>query len=126
MTKVARSVGPFIDVGVPLACQNLSQIEFVRPVILLVWLVPWRPKNEWQRAVAPNDVEIVHGKILFSPITRRSNDGLVFAHHLLEVFDCLQRDIVFCVAKIHERAGVSAVLRNNYFDWTIWIDARCR
>src|SRR5215467_3601158 len=101
MTKVSSGIRPFIDVGVPIACKNLSQTELVRPMIFLVGSVPWRPKNKRQRAVAPDDVEIIHGKILFSPVTRRSNDCLMFAHHLLEIFDRLQSYIVFFITKIH-------------------------
>ena len=48
----------------------------------------------------------------------------MFAHHLLEVFDCLQCDIVFFVAKIHESAGVSAMFWDYHLDWAIWIDLR--
>src|SRR5207245_5154496 len=96
MTKIPRGVGPLVDVGVPLACEYLGQAKLVRPAIFLVRLVPWRPKNQWQRAVSPDHIEIIHGEILFSPITRRSDDPLMFSHHLLEVLDRLQRPVVFC------------------------------
>ena len=46
----------------------------------------------------------------------------MFADHLLEIFDCFQSNIVLRIPEIHERAGVSAVLRNDYFDGAIWID----
>jgi hypothetical protein len=46
----------------------------------------------------------------------------MFAHHLLEVLDCLQRYIVLFVAKIHECAGVRAMLWNDYLNRAIWID----
>ncbi len=126
MTKISSGVSPLVDVGVPFACKNLSQTELVRPVIFLVRLVPWRPKNQWQRTVPPNDIEIVHGKILLSPITRRSDDSLMFAHHLLEVLDCFQRYIVLFIAKVHESSGVSAMLGNHDLDRAIWIDLRNR
>src|ERR1043166_2851594 len=48
----------------------------------------------------------------------------MFFHHLLEVLDRLERDVVFFVAKIHESAGVRAVLWNHHLDGAIWIDAR--
>src|SRR6266446_9833758 len=124
MTKIAGRVRPLVDVSVPLACKNLSQTEFVWPVIFLIRLVPGRPKNKRQRAVPPDDIEIVHGKILFSPITRRSDDRLVFTHHLLKVFDHLQTYVILRVAKIHEGARISATLGNHHLDWTIWIDLR--
>ena len=46
----------------------------------------------------------------------------MFADHLLEIFDCLQSDVVLGVAKIHERPGVSTMFRNHYLDRTIAID----
>src|SRR4051812_6540475 len=70
MPKIARRFGPFVDVRIPFARKDLSQTELVRSMIFLVRLVPWRPENKRQRAVAPDHVEIVDGKILFSPITR--------------------------------------------------------
>src|SRR5215467_442299 len=48
----------------------------------------------------------------------------MFSHHLFEVLDCFERDIVLSVAKIHKRAGVSSVLWNHYFDWTVRINLR--
>src|SRR6266568_2636361 len=126
MTKFSSRVGPLVDVGIPLACKNLSQTELVRPVIFLVGFVPRRPKNKRQRPVSPDDVEIVHGKILFSPIARRSDDCLMFAHHLLEVFDFLETDVILPFAKIHECARVSSVLGNHHLDWAVWIDLRDR
>src|SRR5438105_364057 len=99
MTKFSGSVCPLVDVGVPFACDNLSQTELVRRAIFLIRLVPRRPKNKRQRPVPPDDIEIVHGKILFTPIAGRSDDGLMFAHHLLEVLDRLQRYIVLFVSK---------------------------
>ena len=48
----------------------------------------------------------------------------MFADHLLEILDHLQRDVVFFVPEIHERAGVSAMFRNNDFDRAVWIDLR--
>ena len=126
MAKLARRVGPFINVGVPLACEDLSQTELVRPVIFLIRLVPRRPKNERQRAVPPDNVEIVHGKILFSPVARRSDDRLVLAHHLLEILDRLQRDVVLRISEIHKRTRVSAVLGNHHLDGAIRIDLRDR
>jgi len=93
-------------------------------MILLIGLVPGRPKHERQRTVSPNDIEVAHGKILFSPVTGRSDDGLVFAHHLLKILDCLKRDVILLVAKIHECTGISALLGNHYLDRFVRIDLR--
>ena len=126
MIKVSSGVRPVVDVGVPLACKDLSQTELVRPVIFLVRLVPWRPKNKWQRTVPPNDIEIVHRKILFSPIARRRDDRLVFTHHLFKVLDHLETDVILFVTKIHERTRVSTALGNDRLHGAIWIDVRNR
>src|SRR6266403_4487097 len=122
MTKIAGRIRPLVDVSVPLACKNLSQTEFVWPVIFLVRLVPGRPKYKRQRAVPPDDIEIVDRKILFSPITRRSDDSLMFSYHLLKVLDHLQTDVILCVAKIHKRARVQPMLGNHDLNGAIWID----
>jgi len=61
---------------------------------------------------------------LLTPIARRRDDRLMFADHLLEILDHLQRDVVFFVPKIHERAGVSAMFRNNDLDRAVWINLR--
>src|SRR5438132_12318382 len=37
----------------------------------------------------------------------------MFADHLLEIFDHLERDVVFFVSEIHERARVGPMFRNN-------------
>ena len=123
MTKVASGVRPFIDVEVPLPREDLSQAELVRSVVFLIRFVPGRPKHKRQRTVTPNDIEIVHRKILLSPIAGRRDDGLMFADHLLEIFDHLQGHVVLGVAKIHECPGVSAVLGDGYLNRTIPIDA---
>ena len=46
----------------------------------------------------------------------------MFADHLLEIFDCLQRHVILFVAKVHERARVSAALGNHNLNRAIWID----
>jgi len=46
----------------------------------------------------------------------------MFADHLLEVLDHLQRDIVFFVPEIHERAGVRTMLGNRDFDRAVRIN----
>src|SRR5439155_2590138 len=69
MAKRSGGISPLIDVCIPLAGEDLVQTELIRPAILFIWLVPGRPEHQWQRAVPPNDIEIVGGKILFSPIT---------------------------------------------------------
>jgi hypothetical protein len=74
--------------------------------------------------VPPNDVEIVGRKILFSPVARRNDDGLMFSHHLLEIFDRFERHVVLRVAKIHERARVSAAIGNHDLDSAVRIDFR--
>ncbi len=124
MTKVPCAVRPFVDVCVPFPSKNLSQREFVGPVIFFIRFVPGGPKNKRQRAVPPDDVEIVHREILFSPVARGSDNRLVFADHLLEIFYCFQTDVILRIPEIHKRAGISAVLRNDYFDGAIWIDVR--
>ncbi len=48
----------------------------------------------------------------------------MFADHLLEVLDRLQINRVFFFTEIDERAGVSAMLRNDHFDRSVWIDVR--
>ena len=48
----------------------------------------------------------------------------MFANHRFEIFDHLQRDVIFLVAEIHERARVSAMFGNYDFDRTVWIDMR--
>src|SRR6185369_4916225 len=98
------------------SCKDLSQTKLVRSAIFLVRLVPRRPENQRQRAVPPNDVEIVCRKILFSPVARRNDDSLMLADHLLEVFDCFERHVVLRIAKIHERARVNAMIRNHDLD----------
>ena len=50
----------------------------------------------------------------------------MFADHLLEILDHLERDVVFLVPEIDECAGVCAVFGNNNFDRTIWIDSDIR
>src|SRR5207249_9218800 len=87
VAKIPGCVSPLVDVCIPLSGKNLSQTELVRAAIFLVRPVPWRPENQRQRAVPPNDVEIVGREILFSPIARRSDDGLMFSDHLLEILD---------------------------------------
>ena len=62
--------------------------------------------------------------ILFSPVARRNDDSLMLADHLLEVFDCFERHVVLRIAKIHERARVSAVIRNHDLDRAVRIDSR--
>src|ERR1043165_2881772 len=47
----------------------------------------------------------------------------MFAHHLLEILDCLQRYIVLFVAKVHECAGVRAMLWDDDLNRAISIDA---
>ena len=48
----------------------------------------------------------------------------MFSHHRFEFFDAFDGHVVFRVAEVHERARVSAVLRNHYFNWRIRIDNR--
>src|SRR3984893_10414915 len=50
----------------------------------------------------------------------------MFADHLLKFLDRLECDVVFRIAKIHKRAGVSAAFGNNDLDWTVWIDMSLR
>ena len=126
MTKVPCAVRPFVDVCVPFPSKNLSQREFVWPVIFFIRFVPGRPKNKRQRAVPPDDVEIVHREILFTPVARRNNDRLVFADHLFEIFDRLQGHIVLLIAKIHKSARVNSVVGNNHLHRAVRIDARSR
>src|SRR5215467_2619984 len=114
MPKIACRVSPFVNVCVPLARKDLSQTELVRSMIFLVRFVPWRPENKRQRAMPPDHVEIIHGEILLSPIARRSDDGLMFSHHVLKILDRLQGDIILSISEIHEGTGVTAVLRNSH------------
>src|SRR4029450_6083113 len=106
VAKIPSRVSPLVDVPTPLPRKNLSQTELVRPAIFLVRLAPGRPENQRQRAVPPNDVEIVGRKILFSPVARRNDEGLMFSHHLPELLDRFERHVVLRIAKIHERARV--------------------
>jgi hypothetical protein len=46
----------------------------------------------------------------------------MFADHRLEIFHHFERDRVFGVAEIHERAGISAMIRKDYLDRAVWID----
>ena len=46
----------------------------------------------------------------------------MFSHHLLEILDRFERHVVLRIAKIHERARVSAVIRNHDLDRSVWID----
>src|SRR4030095_4882931 len=124
VAKIPGRISPLIVVCIPLSCKDLSQTELVRAAIFLVRLVPRRPENQRQRAVSPNDVEIVCRKILFSPVARRNDDSLMLADHLLEVFDCFERHVVLRIAKIHERARVNAVIRNHDLDRAVRIDSR--
>jgi hypothetical protein len=124
MAKIPGRVSPLVDVCVPFAGKDLSQTKLVRAVIFLVGLVPRRPEYQRQRAVPPNDIEIVGRKILFSPVARRNDDGLMFSHHLLEILDRFERHVVLRIAKIHERARVSAVIRNHDLDRAVRIDSR--
>jgi hypothetical protein len=71
--------------------------------VLCVGLVPRRPENERKRAVSPDNIQIHHAKILLTPEARRRDDGLAFPDHRLEVFDHLQRGVLFLIAKINER-----------------------
>src|SRR4030095_10902250 len=126
VTKTPRGIAPFVDVRVPFAGKNLGQTELVRSVVFLIRPVPRRPKHKRQRTVPPDDIEIVRGKILFSPVTGRRDDGLMFTHHLLKILDRLESDIVLRVAKIHERPGVCAMFSNHHLDRAVRIDWRNR
>ena len=48
----------------------------------------------------------------------------MFSHHFLEILDRFERHVVLRIAKIHERARVSAVIRNHDLDRAIRIDFR--
>src|SRR5678815_1602490 len=72
----------------------------------------------------PNDIKVVCRKILFSPVARRNDDGLMFSHHLLEILDRFERHVVLRIAKIHERARVNAMIRNHDLDLAVRIDSR--
>src|SRR4030095_17261805 len=50
----------------------------------------------------------------------------MFSHPPLEILDRLERHIILSIPEIHERTGVSAVIRNHDFDRTVWIDLRPR
>ena len=113
LAKFARGIAPLVDVGVPLAGDDFIQAEFVRPAILGVRPVPRRPEDERHRAVPPDHIQIPGRETLFSPVTRGSNDRLVFADHRFELLDHLEGHVVFRVSEIHERAGVSAVGREQ-------------
>ena len=39
----------------------------------------------------------------------------MLAHHGLEVFNSLERDILFCFAKINECSSIRAMLWSHYF-----------
>src|ERR1044072_1907497 len=71
----------------------------------------------------PDQVEIPSRKALLTPVTRRRDDSLVFADHLFEVLDGIERHFVFRVAEIHERARVSAGGGKKDFDRSIRIRA---
>ena len=74
--------------------------------------------------MSPDDIEIRSWKTLFSPIARRSDDRLMLANHLFEIFDCLQSDVVLFVAEIEIGSGVGSLVRNYDFDRLIRIGAR--
>ena len=61
---------------------------------------------------------------MLPPVTRRRNDRLMFADHLLEILDHLQRDVVFFLAEIDKRARVRAAFGNDNFDRTVRINPR--
>src|SRR5713101_978893 len=124
MTECARRVGPLVDVIIPFSRDDVVEIEFVRSAILRVRFVPWRPKNERERTVPPNDIEICGREILLTPIARGGDNGLVFADHRLEIFNHFERDVVLLVAEIHKRAGVRAMRGDDDLNRTIWIDMR--
>jgi hypothetical protein len=48
----------------------------------------------------------------------------MFSHHLLEILDRFERYVVFRIAKIHERARVNAVIRNDDFNRAVRVDSR--
>ena len=123
LAELARGIAPLVDVAVPFAGENFVQAEFVGPAVLRVGTIPRRPKNERQRAVPPDDIEIPRRETLFAPVTRRSNNRLVFAHHVLEFLDRLERHFIFRVAEIHERAGVGALGRQQDFYRRVGIDS---
>ena len=46
----------------------------------------------------------------------------MFADHRLEILDHFQRDVIFLVAEIHERAGVTSMLGNHNLNRSIGVD----
>src|SRR6476469_6026626 len=70
----------------------------------------------------PDDVQVARRKTLFAPVTGRRDDGLVFADHVFEFLDRIERYFVFRVAEIHESAGVSAMLGKEDFDRSVGIN----
>src|SRR5882762_9000444 len=78
--RLAKRLGgicPVIDIFVPGASDDGIEIETVWTPVLLVRPVPRRPKNQRQRAMLPNDIQVFAWKILLAPVARRGNDGLM-------------------------------------------------
>ena len=61
----------------------------------------------------PDEVEIGGGKALFAPVAGGGDDRLVFADHLFEIFDLLDRHRVLVIAKVDIGARVGALLRDG-------------
>ena len=115
LAEFARPVSPHVDIGIMLALQDARQRILIGTLGFLVRTIPRRPKDQRQRAVARNDVDVVCGEGLLAPIAGGRDDGLFLTDHFFEVLDRLERDPVLAIAKVYVGAGVSALCRNDEF-----------
>ena len=66
--------------------------------------------------MTPDHIQVRGRKILFTPVARGGDDGLMFSDHVLEFLDHLECDFVFGVTEIYERTRVGAPLRKDDLD----------
>ena len=69
----------------------------------------------------PDHLKACGRKILFAPVAGGGDDRLVLAHHVVEIFDPFQRDILFRLAEINECPCISPVLRDHHFHGSVAI-----
>src|SRR5206468_11337837 len=113
LAELPGGVTPLIDVGIPRSPDDGVEAKFIWTATLFIRTVPRRPKDQWQRAMTPDHIQVRGRETLFTPIARGGDNGLMFADHVLEFLDHLDGDVVFGIAEIDERTHVGASLRND-------------
>src|SRR4029434_6297393 len=108
-TELTCSVCPSVDICVMFACNDAGQRVLIGTQSFLVRPIPRRAQHERNAAVTRDKPNVRHGKALFTPVARRSNDSLMFSNESLEVLNLLESHVVFGVAKVDVGAGKNSV-----------------